>query len=116
MANNNTKRGRPKKAQPEVKTTDRVKEHSNEVKAQAVTVGEAAKPSVQNVPEEKIETVEVTTEIPKEIGQKAIKLFKTYPAAIEIFFTSDTTAFLKKDDAKNHAQTLQDKNIITIEK
>ena len=50
------------------------------------------------------------------IKDKTKEIFKSYPTAKEIFFTSDGNAFLRDSDARNHAKTLTDTNLITVKK
>lgn len=45
---------------------------------------------------------------------KAKRLFASYPSAKELFFTDDELAFFNSTDAKNHANTLQVKEVLTI--
>ena len=40
-------------------------------------------------------------------------LFKDYPDAIAFHFTSDGLAFFQHTDARNHASTLEDKEVIS---
>jgi hypothetical protein len=46
-----------------------------------------------------------------EVSKIADKIFKDYPQANEVYFTSDGLAFLKECDASNHASGLKDKEV-----
>lgn len=47
---------------------------------------------------------------------RAEELFKQFPAAQEVHFTSDGFAFLSKCDATNHAKSLDVKKVETIKR
>jgi hypothetical protein len=47
---------------------------------------------------------------------KAEELFEAYPAARKFYFTADGQAFFVESDARNHAGSLKDQAIETIEK
>lgn len=49
------------------------------------------------------------------IVEKAKKLFESYDVK-ELYFTSDATAFLEPQFANIHAESLQDKEIVTIKR
>ena len=44
------------------------------------------------------------------------ELFGQFPAAQELYFTSDGLAFLVKSDAQNHARSLDAKEVETIKR
>ncbi|MDR2382609.1 MAG: hypothetical protein LBD76_01845 [Prevotellaceae bacterium] len=62
------------------------------------------------------EAEEVATPEAEEVAEdkRSLQIFKDYPGAVEIYYTSDNTAFLTESDAKNYARTLEDKNLITV--
>jgi hypothetical protein len=68
--------------------------------------------------EQKEKTVKAETgklkEKEKAIKEKAEGLFKQYPKAAELHFTSDGYAFFGEHDARNHAFSLKEKEVITI--
>jgi hypothetical protein len=45
---------------------------------------------------------------------KAGRLFTHYPAVDRLHFTADGQAFFMENDARNHAETLKDKTVETI--
>lgn len=51
-----------------------------------------------------------------EFEKKAEKLFKNYPDKNKIHFTSDGQAFLEKQHAQLHAESLEDSSVTTIER
>lgn len=48
------------------------------------------------------------------LTKKAAELFSFYPKAKTLRFTSDGIAFFELSDAANHANSLPDKKVITI--
>ncbi|MGI6341363.1 MAG: hypothetical protein ACOXZ9_10760 [Bacteroidales bacterium] len=51
-----------------------------------------------------------------EFEKKAEKLFKNYPDKTKMHFTSDGQAFLEKQHAQLHAESLEDSSVTTIER
>jgi hypothetical protein len=47
-------------------------------------------------------------------ADRAAELFASYPRTGTLWFTSDVTAFFSKNDALNHAKTLDDMSITKI--
>lgn len=78
-----------------------------EEKATRVATAEAAaaekKPSVK--PEAK-----------NRLEQEAVRILADYPDAAEIRMTADGFGFFREQDARNHADTLRDKSILTVKR
>ncbi|MDR0789643.1 MAG: hypothetical protein LBO06_02470 [Bacteroidales bacterium] len=55
-------------------------------------------------------------EVKVDIAAKAKRLFKSFPQADILYFTSDGTAFMSECDASNHAHTLTDDKVQTIKR
>jgi hypothetical protein len=49
-------------------------------------------------------------------ADKVEKIFKAYPEAVELYFTSDGYAFFKLEDARRNANNLKDAEIETVKK
>lgn len=50
----------------------------------------------------------------EKLAKKAAELFKLYPLAKTLYFTSDETAFFELHDAANHSASLADKKVKPI--
>ncbi len=59
---------------------------------------------------------EVTPKVSDAIAGIAKKTLANYPNLKEVHVTSDGTAFGNAGDAKNHAVTLKDTNVVTIKR
>lgn len=94
------------------------KKVKNETPAVEATAGAIAT-QVEEKPNDKVKTPEAPEpsepEAEKdEMAEKAAELFRLYPAAKNLLFTSDGTAFFELVDANNHASSLADKKVRTI--
>lgn len=68
----------------------------------------------QDKPQKKNKPKKTDAEI--EFEKKAEKLFKNYPDKTKMHFTSDGQAFLEKQHAQLHAESLEDSSVTTIER
>lgn len=64
------------------------------------------------LPEKKQKETKKETKKSK-FADKADKIFKGYPNATEVYFSSDGIAFFNESDAINYAKTLKDKEVKT---
>jgi transcription termination factor Rho len=53
-------------------------------------------------------------ELTDAFAKKASEISKAYPGSGELYFTTDGYAFFQKNDAQNHAQSLENKIVVTI--
>lgn len=68
-----------------------------------------------------VETVDETVNCVKQekrdkTAARAKCLFADYPSAKELYFTHDGTAFFSENDARNHAASLQQKEVKLIKR
>jgi membrane protein involved in colicin uptake len=79
----------------------------------------AAKQAAQEAAAKAAQEAAVKAAAEKEAQEAAARtreLFERFPAAQELYFTSDGFAFLVQSDAQNHANTLQEKTVQTIKR
>lgn len=74
--------------------------------AESIKTDDPSLPESESNPEENPEVGRLQT--------AANELFRTYPQAAMLYFTSDGYAFVAPNDAERHAYSLQDKEIETI--
>jgi hypothetical protein len=58
-------------------------------------------------------TENVEENVTEKFDAEATEFFKEYPDASAFHFTSDGLAFFQQGDARNHANGLEDKTVIT---
>jgi len=68
------------------------------------------------VTEDPTKKTEATPKVSDAIAGIAKKTLANYPNLKEVHVTSDGTAFGNHGDAKNHARTLKDTNVVTIKR
>lgn len=86
---------------------------AKKVNKEAPAVEATAGAIATEVDEKVTKTPEVKTEEPvkDKLAEKAAGLFKLYPSAKTLYFTSDETAFFELHDAANHSVSLADKKV-----
>lgn len=57
-----------------------------------------------------------TTVAPDALTAKGLQILKEYPAATEVYMTSNGFGFFREQDARNHAATLRDKEVIIVKR
>lgn len=66
--------------------------------------------------EEGDKKTEATSTKEEKLRVKGLETLKSYPAKTQAFVTADGFVFLNTSDAGNHAATLEDKTVITVNK
>ena len=58
-------------------------------------------------------TENVEENVTEKFDKEAVELFESYPDNTAFHFTSDGLAFFQHGDARNHANSLEDKEVIS---
>lgn len=57
-----------------------------------------------------------TAEVADALTAKGRQILEEYPAAAEVYMTSNGFGFFREQDARNHAATLRDKKVIIVKR